>query len=590
MVWKAATGRRLLDAASIPGTTLDFSPDGTVLATVGSRYPSGVHLYRLPEGQVIKRFQDQPSFADVVRFDPSGRRLAYCAADPKFTLVVLSLETGERQASFPHPNRLDACAWGGDGRWLAVACRDRRVYVYDMDKRRRQAVLEGHEDRVVDLAFSPGGDLLASTSRDNTTRLWDPVSGRQWVRVAGGGYPGLRFGPDGRRLAFVAGLQPGVWEVADGSACRRLYCDPVDKRSDEFPDVVSWEVDFSGDGRLLALARGDGVRVWDAATGRAAAHLDIGPTGSVRVHPRDGGLVTYGLVGLFRWPLRPDPTRKNVWRVGPPRRLDVGNRDFPRACWDGTGALLAVTDHVQNRAVVLRPDAPARKVVLPDCPRISSVALSPDGRWAAATAGGSANVKVWETATGTAAASLPAGRPHDAPLAVAFTPDGRWLVVGSEHNYGWWRAGSWERGLQLARNTLAGGHAPLAFRRDGRLLAVARTPQAVQLVDPDSGEELATLTAPDRHLITGLCFSPDGRRLAAATEDHVVQLWDLEKLRERLAAAGLEDPPPAPPAPAADAAPPIRVEVDLGDVPFSQMLQTHRRHAVALPLAPARKP
>jgi len=61
-------------------------------------------------------------------------------------------------------------------------------------------------------------------------------------------------------------------------------------------------------------------------------------------------------------------------------------------------------------------------------------------------------------------------------------------------------------------------------------------------------------------LASWLAFSPSGTQLAVATEAHVIQLWDLRKLRQQLAELGLDwDQPPYPPAPTNAPAGPIKV-------------------------------
>jgi WD40 repeat protein len=65
------------------------------------------------------------------------------------------------------------------------------------------------------LDFSPDGTLLAVSSRDGSTRLWD-VATHQFLATIGSRVPGaeqVRFLPDGRRLAI--GYADGVVEIRD---------------------------------------------------------------------------------------------------------------------------------------------------------------------------------------------------------------------------------------------------------------------------------------------------------------------------------------------------------------------------------------
>jgi tetratricopeptide (TPR) repeat protein len=125
----------------------------------------------------------------------------------------------------------------------------------------------------------------------------------------------------------------------------------------------------------------------------------------------------------------------------------------------------------------------------------------------------------------------------------------------------------------------------LAFSGDGRLLAITRTLHRVQLVDPTSGRELATLVAPDEHLIHGLCFNHDGTQLAATTGDHGVQLWDLRLLRQQLAAMELDWDRRRYPLPDAEISKPILVEVEQGDAAWPKPMDLSpagQRQAVGL--------
>jgi WD40 repeat protein len=127
-----------------------------------------------------------------------------------------------------------------------------------------------------------------------------------------------------------------------------------------------------------------------------------------------------------------------------------------------------------------------------------------------------------------------------------FSPDGRHLVTNNRGEFRFWDVGSWELAQRLPRHLRSlYGHA--AFAVDSRLLAVAHARDQILLCDAATGQHLATLETPGRKDLTGLTLSPDGSRLAMATTDDVLGLWDLRRLREQLAALGLDwETPPYP--------------------------------------------
>jgi WD40 repeat protein len=135
--------------------------------------------------------------------------------------------------------------------------------------------------------------------------------------------------------------------------------------------------------------------------------------------------------------------------------------------------------------------------------------------------------------------------PCDSAL-VRFSPDGRWLAVAKVpgHECRLWQVGSWHPGPAIQ------GGSTMAFSRDGRFFAIDDGGR-VRLVDPDTGREVTTLD-PGTGSSTGfvcLAISPDGTQVAAG-RDHMIHLWDLRRIREQLAALGLdwEFPPYPPPA------------------------------------------
>ncbi len=81
---------------------------------------------------------------------------------------------------------------------------------------------------------------------------------------------------------------------------------------------------------------------------------------------------------------------------------------------------------------------------------------------------------------------------------------------------------------------------PPVFTAAGRLMALGIAPDQVRLADAATGHELARLTTLQPMIPTPLVFSPDGTKLIASTTRKTALVWDLRRIRNRLALMGLD--------------------------------------------------
>ena len=76
----------------------------------------------------------------------------------------------------------------------------------------------------------------------------------------------------------------------------------------------------------------------------------------------------------------------------------------------------------------------------------------------------------------------------------------------------------------------------LAFSLDGHRLASASNDQTVRLWNPDTGQPIRAPLTGHSAAVLGVGFSPDGHRLASASSDQTVRLWPADASPEMLCA------------------------------------------------------
>src|SRR5262249_52137554 len=174
------------------------------------------------------------------------------------------------------------------------------------------------------------------------------------------------------------------------------------------------------------------------------------------------------------------------------------------------------------------------------------LAFSPDGQLLASAGGLSeqinngriiGEVKVWEVASGRPLHSLRA-HPDGYATSICFSPDSKRLLTGgADPDARVWDVQTGQELLALKGH--AGGVLSVSFSPDGQRAVTGggdpdpeshKIPAALKVWDADSGQEVLTLPAHTGG-VTGVCFDPDGKRLASAGAGTwrtagEIKLWD----------------------------------------------------------------
>ncbi len=281
----------------------------------------------------------------------------------------------------------------------------------------KPAVVRGHTDAITALAFSPDGKRLATGSRDKSVKLWDLESGASVVTIGDAKqHPAtLAFSPDGTLLAIGdAELELRLVEVASGKVLRSWL----------HPDQLS-EIVFDADGGRLAVAGLNGnSAVYSTKDGKKL--FDVRANALCFLDGKEG-LVLTGDGQLAPVDLKTGKLKKAL-ATGLPAKQLVFTRDGSTVIgFNHSSPDLQLLDRKTGKPgaelKAPRPDPntmPEKRTP----PVVSSVALSVAGDRVAVSSVDHV-VRVWKVKEGAVTQTIPTQ--HQAM--VALSPDGKWVAA-----------------------------------------------------------------------------------------------------------------------------------------------------------------
>ncbi len=580
--------------------SVSFSPDGDRLVSASKDRTARIWDLNSGDVTVLRGHQHQVYSA---RFSPDGARVVTASWDHSariWNAAKVNKVGSEVAVLRGHEGWVYTAAFSPDGRQVVTASADHSVRLWRVDDAAHAdygptQTLTGHDSLVVWAAFSPDGTSIVTTAMDRTVRVWrvdDTGRHRLWRTrkldtfahtaefSADGGYlvvsmaeegaeiwhaDDLRlsrvlrghrglvthavFTPDGRHVV-TASLDKSarVWRLDEGNN---------DDGGDDNGEAGQGARVFSGHADILAAAvfSPDGDRIATASHDRSArvwwidgrappmilrGHDDV--VASVAFSPAGDRVVTASHDGTARiWPLD---------GAGPVTVLRGHGGRVTGAAFapDGEHVVTSAHDNLA-RIWAVRGDAGPEVVAVLEGhgDRVESAAFSHGGAYVVTTSY-DGTARIWRVdvrSKGMAGKKTVIDesvvlRGHGGRvLSAQFSPDDDYIVTASvDHTVRIWPVAAalakTPGAVDVGAATVLRGHEGMVmgavFAPDGERVASASEDGTLRVWDVGGAAAPVVLRGHD-DAVTGVAFAPDGTALVSSSRDHSARLWrDLRPL------------------------------------------------------------
>jgi WD40 repeat protein len=243
---------------------------------------------------------------------PTGSKFVACMEDGSVRVIDAKTRQTVRMLD-KHPQPAYAAAWSPDGLRIAVGDETARVWIHSAVSGQKLREYRCHIRGIEKLSFNVGGNLLISTGKDDTIKVYnlDNQSPKEAVNILGNGAnfygaifspklsttfvtgilgPGARFydATTGKVSGFLTGHDnQGVFDMAFNSTGTRavsagrdgtaiVWDTKSDKKIASLKGHQDWVMDvaYAPNGKLIATSSTDRtVKVWNAYSYQKVADL-----------------------------------------------------------------------------------------------------------------------------------------------------------------------------------------------------------------------------------------------------------------------------------------------------------------------------
>jgi WD40 repeat protein len=559
-IWDGVTGelKRELSGHSDRVNRAVFSPNGEYLATAST--DSTVVLWKVATGERLKLLEGHAAGVSELVFSPDSKHFATEAADEKAIVwsvdndksVTLDGLTGTNAAlAFSSDSKLLATEGGPNTEFGASTKGDFPVTVWDIANGKVKFTLDGHQDNIAAVSFSPDGNAIVTCSKDRTARLWTG-EGRLVRELRGQGtvrsrlLPSdegkemnaiVRFSPDGKFLVTASADNTVlVWDSLDGKLLTALrgHSDAVNSVafSSDSEFIVSASDDQSA--RLWPFHHGENrrstiVESWDHPA--PVTSVAVSPAGlDVAVTTRDGKLWLErgGLQRSVPLTYLVDRNARvgNV-KINPDGQSLAISKDTSVDIYK-LDALRQFVESTTSEALYREPSADENANNLSSLPLLGmsdvrGVAFNVIGSLVL-TAYADGTVGVWNAQTGEYIQRFQASK--EGVNSAVFSPDGKFILTASDDK----TVQLWDTGnFTFVRKV--GDSYPEAVRdaeysRDGKLIVVA-SGKAAWIFDAETGA-MKHKFQDHAGQVNSASLSPDSQLVVTASADTTARVWNAQ--------------------------------------------------------------